>query len=374
MSRSVTHPVTSYLTGVTAVGASVIVIASAVGSPADITVPAGQATAAPGLSQQMVDLLAVAQLLAPFAAPAGSPPGAPPTSTLPFGAPPASVAPGTLAPAATAFALPPIGALVALADAVDNTYNVVEPALRWMVEGPRNLLKPIPVVGWLAWQPVVVYNFVESMVQSVIFNTTDWLRGEGGIIDNIVDVGQDFVAAMMYVVIDEVAAVAGQYPGPIITPRPPMDQSATSGLAADVVGPATVDHRSSPPADPSGGPSAVSDGPEASSGTEPKPQAPNPREAGPDSPSDSSDAAEEAVEDEAGDTPGAAGLPTTDPDQTTEDADQMPDETLPGADDEDTDDTNTDTPNQTQAPDTSAATGPDTEADRGGEAGAAGAP
>ena len=39
----------------------------------------------------------------------------------------------------------------------------------------------VPYVGWLAGQIMIFYNFGESIVASIVFNFTDWLRGNGGI-------------------------------------------------------------------------------------------------------------------------------------------------------------------------------------------------
>ena len=42
------------------------------------------------------------------------------------------------------------------------------------------------------------YFFGESLVASGVFNFTDWLRGEGGVVENLVDFGVDVGLAFVW--------------------------------------------------------------------------------------------------------------------------------------------------------------------------------
>ena len=71
-----------------------------------------------------------------------------------------------------------------------------------------------------------VYFFGESLVASVVFNFTDWLRGNGGFVENLVDFGIDVGPGIHLAGNRRVellhAAVAAV---PLLPPRPPMQLS-----------------------------------------------------------------------------------------------------------------------------------------------------
>lgn len=367
--------VNPYLTSTAAAGASAIVFAAAVAPLPDLTMSAGQVTGPTGYSRQLVDLVAAAQRLAPSVAPPTSPDSGTPSDTA--GDLPAAPALRALAPtAADAAAIAP---LAALADVIDNTYNTVEPWLRRVVEAPKDLLGTIPVVGWLTWQPVVLYNFIESMVQSVIFNFTDVLRGEGSILDNLVDVGWDLFGAVVYVVIDEMAAANGGVPpAPVVLPRPPVDESVVSTLAADgIANNVTVDIPASARlvnAGPAAGTGTApdADAPGADGGTESGREFPDAGDEGAAPEADTTDTVEETAE-EGGtaiqDIQDISDSAADDPDLAADD-EQIDDEaadTVDDLDDENTDDATGDESGQTTASETPAS--PGAPADQGDDTG-----
>src|SRR3954470_20275448 len=94
-----------------------------------------------------------------------------------------------LGPAAPIGTLPPTPAPIQfaiapnLADTIDNIYLAVEPWVRYGFEVATSIVQWVPYVGWFAGQIMVFYNFGESIVASGVFNFTDWLRGDGGIVE-----------------------------------------------------------------------------------------------------------------------------------------------------------------------------------------------
>jgi hypothetical protein len=90
-----------------------------------------------------------------------------------------------------------------LADTIDNVYLAVEPWVQYGFQVAADLLGWVPWVGWLSGQIMVFYTFGEGMVASGAFNITDWMRGDGGVIENVVDFGIDVGLAFLYLGIDE---------------------------------------------------------------------------------------------------------------------------------------------------------------------------
>ena len=146
-----------------------------------------------------------------------------------------------LGPAATLGTLPPAPAPLAisiapnLADTIDGIYIAVEPWVRYGFEVATAVVRWIPFVGWFAGQIMVFYNFFESMVASGVFNFTDWLRGDGGAVENLVDFGIDVGLAFVWLGLDELAQFVPLPPFCCYPPRPPVQgpfRAATETLAS----------------------------------------------------------------------------------------------------------------------------------------------
>ena len=75
--------------------------------------------------------------------------------------------------------------------------------MRYGFQVAADVLGWVPYVGWLSGQIMVFYTFGEGNVQSGVFNFTDWLRGQGGVIENVVDFGIDVGLAFIWLGIDE---------------------------------------------------------------------------------------------------------------------------------------------------------------------------
>ena len=113
--------------------------------------------------------------------------------------------------------------LIALADFIDAAYVLIEPWVHYAVDVAAYVAAwIIPYVGWIVINQVdVVYNFVESLINSGVFNTTDWLRGDGSALKNIADWIVDLGLATIWLGIDEIDSWIPLPPLPIYPPRPP---------------------------------------------------------------------------------------------------------------------------------------------------------
>lgn len=119
-----------------------------------------------------------------------------------------------------------------LANTIDNVYNAVEPWVQYGFELAAAAVAWVPYVGWLSGQIMVFYEFGESIVASGVYNFTDWLRGDGGIVTNLVDFGVDVGLAFVWLGLDEVAQFVPLPPFCCYPPRPPVQDVA---LVAETV-------------------------------------------------------------------------------------------------------------------------------------------
>jgi hypothetical protein len=227
--------VRSYLlAGAAAATAATLTLTGVQVAPQNVAVPAHPVSAQPQLSQAMVDLLAAAsRLTAAFPEPPSPPSGDTPTI------PPVVAAP-------TAFAIAP-----GLANTIDNIYITVEPWVRYGFELGAYALGWVPYVGgWAGGLLMDGYNFGESLVASGVFNITDFLRGDGGIINNLVDFGVDVAYAFVWLGIDVASTFIPLPPLPWYPPRPPVEGPflAAAGLAAPTAIAGSVNGDVVPPA------------------------------------------------------------------------------------------------------------------------------
>ncbi|WP_131811005.1 hypothetical protein [Mycolicibacterium fortuitum] len=208
--------VRSYLVaGAAAATATAIALAPVQAAPADIAVPAHPTSSTqPQLTQAMIDLLAAASRMTASVAPnlAGQAGAAPA-----LGSAPSAAATGNVTAAPTAIAIAPN-----LANTIDQVYGAVEPWVQWGFEVGAAALGWIPWVGgWAGGLLMDAYNFGQSLVASGVYNFTDWLRGDGGIIQNLADFGTDAVLAVAWLGIDIVGTFIPLPPIPL-PPRPPL--------------------------------------------------------------------------------------------------------------------------------------------------------
>lgn len=126
--------------------------------------------------------------------------------------------------------------LIALANAIDNAYEAIEPWVRYGFEVASDVVAWIPWVGIFANQIMVVYNFAESLINSGVFNSTDWLRGDGSALKNVADWVVDLGLAVVWLGIDEVGAWIPLPPIGFYPPRPPAADLPEGFLGDAVVG------------------------------------------------------------------------------------------------------------------------------------------
>ena len=122
-----------------------------------------------------------------------------------------------------------------LADTIDGIYIAVEPWVQYGFEVATAVVRWIPYVGWFAGLIMDGYFFGESLVASGVFNFTDWLRGDGGVVENLVDFGIDVGLAFVWLGIDALDSFIPLPPFCCYPPRPPV-QGPFSGFD-DALGP-----------------------------------------------------------------------------------------------------------------------------------------
>lgn len=137
---------------------------------------------------------------------------------------------------ASAPTLAPVPGLNSAADAIDAIYVEIEKWVRYGFEVAADIVAWIPWVGIFANQIMVVYNFVESLINSGVFNTTDWFRGEGSVLKNVADWVVDLGLALVWLGIDEVGAWIPLPPLGWYPPRPPVADLPEGSLGDAVVG------------------------------------------------------------------------------------------------------------------------------------------
>ena len=108
-----------------------------------------------------------------------------------------------------------------LADTIDSIYIAVEPWVEYGFEVATAVVRWIPYVGWFAGLIMDGYFFVEGLVASGVFNFTDWLRGNGSVVENLVDFGIDVGLAFVWLGLDALNSFIPLPPFCCYPPRPP---------------------------------------------------------------------------------------------------------------------------------------------------------
>ncbi len=105
---------------------------------------------------------------------------------------------------------------------IKNVYNAVEPWVRYGFELATYAVGWVPVVGWLAPQIMIFYNFGERITRSVTFNLADVLGGNISLLTGLRNVTVDTINSFITLANDELAFFL-----PPLPPIPPI-----GGLAA----------------------------------------------------------------------------------------------------------------------------------------------
>ncbi len=133
-----------------------------------------------------------------------------------------------LAPSVVPTALPGVPSVLAvpiapnLANDIDNLYLEIEPWVQYGFEVATAAIAWVPYVGFLSGLIMDGYFFGESIVASAVFNFTDFLRGDGGIVENLVDFGVDVGLAFVWLGLDTLSTFVPLPPCNCYPPRPPV--------------------------------------------------------------------------------------------------------------------------------------------------------
>ncbi|KMO72051.1 hypothetical protein [Mycolicibacterium chlorophenolicum] len=217
-----------------------------------------------------------------------------------------------------------LAAFPALGSAIIGVYNAVEPWVAWGFDVAQYAVGWVPVVGWLAPQIGIFYDFGESIVQSVVFNFANWIDGNVTFVEGIGNIARDSWNATVQLGVNELNWIL-----PPLPPWPPIFGGRVATANAE---PAAADQlvaEAAPPAQEAArAPEVPTDAPAENESTpqEATPDETAPDEAAPDetAPGDAQEAAvtEDAAHDDVADATGASqdaeATPDADPADTTE--------------------------------------------------------
>ncbi|RZT18856.1 hypothetical protein EV589_3118 [Mycobacterium sp. BK558] len=215
-----------------------------------------------------------------------------------------------------------LAAFPALGSAIIGVYNAVEPWVAWGFDVAQYAVGWVPVVGWLAPQIGIFYDFGESIVQSVVFNFANWIDGNVTFFEGIGNIARDSWNATVQLGVNELNWIL-----PPLPPWPPIFGGRVATANAE---PAAADQlvaEAPPPEDAAPAPEVPTDAPaEHESTLQSTPQEATPDETAPDetAPGDAQEAAvtEDAAHDDVADATGASqdaeASPDADPADTTE--------------------------------------------------------
>ncbi|WP_163800828.1 hypothetical protein [Mycolicibacterium sediminis] len=177
-------------------------------------------------------------LMAPLSSPPVVLTAVPQTSALPYLVRQTLVPPSADAPLPT-LQLSPVTSASSIDSAIKNAYDFIEPWVRYGFEVATYAVGWVPVVGWLAPQIMIVYDFGERIVRSIVFNVADWLGGQTTFINGLTNVVVDTVNSFIQLANDELAFW--------LPPLPPIPPIGGSTAASDG---SVVNARSGAPAPP----------------------------------------------------------------------------------------------------------------------------
>ncbi|AFM16054.1 hypothetical protein Mycch_1246 [Mycolicibacterium chubuense NBB4] len=112
-------------------------------------------------------------------------------------------------------------AAASVGNAIINVYNAVEPWVRWGFDVAQYAVGWIPVVGWLAPQIGIFYDFFESIAQSATYNFAYWIDGSVTFGEGVRNVARDSWNALVQLGRDELNWIL-----PPLPPWPPVFRSS----------------------------------------------------------------------------------------------------------------------------------------------------
>jgi hypothetical protein len=107
--------------------------------------------------------------------------------------------------------------------AIKNVYDAIEPWVRYGFEVATYAVGWVPVVGWLAPQIMIFYNFGERIARSATFNVADFLGGNVSFVQGVGNVAVDTINSFITLANDELAFFL-----PPLPPIPPIGALAAA--------------------------------------------------------------------------------------------------------------------------------------------------
>lgn len=127
---------------------------------------------------------------------------------------------------------PPVIVGNSIDSTIKNTYNAVEPWVRYGFELATYAVGWVPYVGWLSPQIMIFYNFGERIARSITFNIADLLGGNVTFVQGLINVGVDTVNSFIQLANDELAFFL-----PPLPPIPPIGPFAAADTLAVNIAP-----------------------------------------------------------------------------------------------------------------------------------------
>ncbi len=115
-------------------------------------------------------------------------------------------------------------------------YDTVEPWVAWGFDVAQYAVGWVPVVGWLAPQIGILYDFGESIVQSAVYNFAFWIGGDVAFFEGLGNIARDSWNALVQLGVDELNWILPPLPPwpPIFAATLAAGDDATPAVAAAV--------------------------------------------------------------------------------------------------------------------------------------------
>ncbi len=119
--------------------------------------------------------------------------------------------------AAAALLAPAANALAPIGTAIENAYLAIEPWVRYGFELAEWAVRYLPWIGWFAPQILYFYDLFEPIVQSVLFNTIDFLDGTVSFSQGLNNISMATTASINQFITTEIYWIRSFFP-----PFPPI--------------------------------------------------------------------------------------------------------------------------------------------------------
>jgi hypothetical protein len=130
---------------------------------------------------------------------------------------------------------PVVAPTSSLGSFIINTYNAVEPWVRYGFELAAYAVGWVPYVGWLSPQIIIFYNFGERITRSIAYNVGYWLNGQISFGQGLYNVGVDTINSFIQLGIDQ-----WNFWLPPLPPLPPFPFSAAQAQQSTTTAPTIV--------------------------------------------------------------------------------------------------------------------------------------